>query len=348
MNSIPAYKLTVVIPAYKAERTIRRAIDSALHQEGCDTTVIVVVDGNLDSTAQIARGYRDPRVHILVNSENKGVQFTRNRGLDLVKDEFVMFLDADDFVEGPLFAGLVREMRTSGADLGLGPMQTLLETKGGRGPITVLNADSVQDIFTEWLADGRFVSPCSVLWRTSFLRGIGGWDLDLHRQEDGELVTRAILLGARVVRSDHGRGIYVIHDSADRLTQRSDNLESLLLVPEKLLGINSRVIAPDAVKQACAASYYNAAQTCFTRGRGDLGREALRRSRKLGFRGHRGRAVHKFISYAIGLRTRCELERSVRRSIVPHLGRLCLTLPLGSPGSQYSQGWSGTRPLVNP
>lgn len=315
MNSASLPKVTVVIPAYKAEKTIRRAIDGVLAQEGCETKIVVVVNEDLDSTSQIVRDYNDPRVQVFVNPENKGAQFSRNRGLSLVEDEFVMFHCADDFIEGPLLAGLAGQMQKAGADLGLGPMQTLLERKQARGPVTILQAPTVQDLFTDWLAHFKFVAPCCVLWRTSFVRQMGGWDPEVVLQDDGLLVMRGILLGAKVVQSTEGRGIYVIHDSPTKLTRGNDKLESLLKVPAKLMATRSSVIDPQVVKQACAATYYRAARTCFTRGRDDLGHEALRLSRALGFKGHAGPPAHRLLSFLIGLRLRCKLEYAARLAL---------------------------------
>lgn len=312
MEPGPEPKVTVVIPAYKAEKTIARAIDSVLAQQGCDLTVIVVVNPEVDRTPEIVRGYGDPRVRLIVNDENKGAPFSRNRGLALAEDEFVMFHCADDFIEGPLLAGLVGEMSRAGADLGLGPMQTLFERKGTRGPTTFLDAPTVQAIFTGWLEEFRFVAPCCVLWRTSFVREIGGWDPEVPFLDDGYLVMRAMLLGAKVVTSRQGRGVYVIHNAPTKLTLRSDNLDSLLTVPSKLMSIQSDVVDPETMKRACAASYYRAARTAFTRGRDDLGHEALRRSRQLGLKGHRGPAAHRLLSSVIGLRLRCKLEYAAR------------------------------------
>jgi glycosyltransferase involved in cell wall biosynthesis len=305
-------RISAVIPAYKAERTIARAIDSILRQEGVEASVVVVVDGDLDGTARIVQGYTDPRVRLVVNPANRGVQYSRNRGLSLVEDEFVMFLDSDDFVEGPLLEGLSANMISAGADLGLGPMQTLFERSGGRGATTLLDTRQPRELFTGWLAENKFVSPCSVLWRTSFVREIGGWDPQLNRQEDGELVMRAILAGAKVAGSDRGRGVYVIHDSHDRLTRRSDNLGSLLAVPDKLLRMSSTVVEPALIEQACSQSYYNAAYACFLKGNDGIGREALRRARQLGFKGHRGSRGQKLVSRLLGLRYRSKIERLVR------------------------------------
>lgn len=313
MNPSTARKITVVIPAYMAAKTIGRAIDSVLAQEDCQVRVIVVINGAGDETAQIARSYGEDRVTVHENAENRGAQFSRNRGLSLVRDELVMFLDADDFVEGPLLAGLAAEMRKVDADLGLGPMQTLLERQGQRGGTTILDVSKPDDLFLDWLAEGRFVAPCSVLWKTSFVRRIGGWDENLRLGDDGELAMRAMLLGARIIGSNLGRGVYVIHNSPHRQTQRSDTLDALLKVPAKLLATETSVVDPVRLRKAAAICYYNAARTCFTRGRDDLGKEALRRSRELGFKGHRGSPLHKFLHQAIGLRARGKLEHAVRR-----------------------------------
>lgn len=312
MNDAPLPKVTVVIPAYKAERTIKRAIDSVLGQEGVDPTVIVIVNPEPDSTPEIVRGYNDPRVRVFVNDENVGAQRSRNRGLGMAKDEFVHFLCADDFVEGPFLSSLVAKMIGEGADLGIGRMQTYFESKGHRGPTTVLRTDSVQELFTDWFGRFQFVAPCAILWRTEFVRKIGGWDPDVVLQDDGLLVMRAILHGAKVVGSTEGLGIYVIHDSPTKLTRNNDKLDSLLKVPAKLTAIKSDVIEPEAFRRSAASTYYRAARTCFTRGRDDLARVALGKARELGLKGHEGPPAHRFLSSILGLKLRCKLEKSVR------------------------------------
>lgn len=309
-SSLP--KVTVVIPAYKAEQTIGRAIDSVLAQEGCDVSIIVVINPELDRTPEIVRGYGDSRIRLVINEENKGAQYSRNRGLSLVQDELVLFLCADDFVEGPHLASLAGKMLREGADLGLGAMQTLMEQAGRRGPVTLLDASNVEELFTTWFTARAFVAPCSVMWRTEFVRNLGGWDPEVVLQDDGLLIMKGILAGAKVITSHEGRGVYVIHDSPTKLTRRSDSLESLLKVPSKLLDYRNPSVAHDKVRSAAAVSYYNAAKTCFTRGRDDLGREALRRSRQLGFKGHSGPNAHRLLSSLIGLRLRSKLEYAVR------------------------------------
>jgi GT2 family glycosyltransferase len=301
-----------VIPAYRAERTIVRAVDSVLAQSGCRPSVLVVIDGTVDSTEKLLKSYFGSRIRVIVHQENRGVQASRNAGLDVAEDDCVMFLDADDFLEPHTLGGLIDAVGESGANLSFAPMRVLVERSGTSGPLIRVSG-SEAEIFSHWLGSGKFVGCCSVLWRTGFLRQIGGWDPNLRRQEDGEMVLRALLLGARVAHSNRGCGVYVMHKSRHRLTSRSDNLSSLLKVPAKLLALPGAQLPRSIVQQACAASYYNAAHICFVRGKETLGIAALRRARQLGLNGHRGSAPRRFLSRIFGLRTVSTIEGRLRR-----------------------------------
>ncbi len=85
--------VSVVIPAYNAERYIGEAIDSALAQS-TPVELIVVDDGSTDATAAIASGYCD-RVRC-IRLEHGGVTRARNRGLAAARHDLIAFLDADD------------------------------------------------------------------------------------------------------------------------------------------------------------------------------------------------------------------------------------------------------------
>src|SRR5690606_23382628 len=98
------------------------------------------------------------------------------------------------------------------------------ERTGKRGRRYEPDFSSATDLFRRWTTKGGFVAPCSILWRTAFIREIGGWDESVVRNQDGEVVLRGVLRGARFVTSSEGCGIYVQHYSDTRMTARSDNL----------------------------------------------------------------------------------------------------------------------------
>jgi len=273
-------RVSAVIPAYRAEGTLGRAIDSVLDQREMEVRIIVVVDGKFDRSAEIASSYSDPRIIVDEHETNRGAAISRNDGLAVVATDFVMFLDADDFLEGPLLSGLVAAIGSSDADVAFGPMQILDEKQGQRRPRYVPDFASSEDIFRKWHLGGIYVSPCSVLWRTEFLRGIGGWDPEVTRNDDGELVMRAILSGARIAVTKDGCGIYVKH-SSESLNSRTDNMASMLKVNEKLMALRSQVVEPEVQRRVFAGHYLNVAWQCYLSRQDKLGDEALSRGRSM-------------------------------------------------------------------
>ncbi len=91
-------KVSVVIPAYNAEKTIGCAIDSVLKQTFTDFELIVIDDCSKDNTYSIVYdlAQQDDRIVLLKNKENSGVSVTRNYGISEAKGEWIAFLDSDD------------------------------------------------------------------------------------------------------------------------------------------------------------------------------------------------------------------------------------------------------------
>jgi glycosyltransferase involved in cell wall biosynthesis len=87
--------ISVVIPVYNSERTIRETIRSVLAQTFTDFELIIINDGSPDRSLEVIREISDPRIKIF-SYENAGLVNSRNRGLELAKGEYIAFLDHDD------------------------------------------------------------------------------------------------------------------------------------------------------------------------------------------------------------------------------------------------------------
>ncbi len=96
--SLPQPSVSVLIPCWNAAGSIERALDSVLADRELPLECVVVDDGSTDGTADVVRSVaqRDPRVVLLVSPANEGVSEARNRGLRVVRGEWLTFLDADD------------------------------------------------------------------------------------------------------------------------------------------------------------------------------------------------------------------------------------------------------------
>lgn len=89
--------ISIIIPAYNAEKMIRYTLDSVEEQRYRKLEIIVVNDGSKDNTSEIAKEYAemDKRIKV-IDIPNGGVSNARNTGLENANGEYIMFLDSDD------------------------------------------------------------------------------------------------------------------------------------------------------------------------------------------------------------------------------------------------------------
>lgn len=87
--------VSVMMPAFNAARYIGLAIQSVQAQSYVQWELLVVNDGSTDATAEVVRGFGDPRIR-LINKENGGESTARNVALDNSNGQFIAYLDADD------------------------------------------------------------------------------------------------------------------------------------------------------------------------------------------------------------------------------------------------------------
>lgn len=99
--------ISVIIPAYNAEKSIERAIRSVLSQDFNEWNLIVVDDGSKDSTASIAQSFasEDSRI-IVIHQENGGEMAARAAGIRQANAEWLYFLDADDMIKSDTLSSM--------------------------------------------------------------------------------------------------------------------------------------------------------------------------------------------------------------------------------------------------
>ncbi|WP_194191071.1 glycosyltransferase family 2 protein [Clostridium chrysemydis] len=100
-------KVSIIVPVYNGEKYIKRAIYSTINQEYKDLEIIIINDGSTDNTLKIIKNIEDKRIRI-INKKNTGVSNSRNIGLDNATGDFVMFLDADDYLDSKIVLKLMR------------------------------------------------------------------------------------------------------------------------------------------------------------------------------------------------------------------------------------------------
>ena len=90
-------KLSIIIPIYNVENTLRQCLDSVISQNIDDCDIILVDDGSTDKSGIIADEYADKHPSITIyHKENGGPSDTRNYGLERMNGDYVTFVDSDD------------------------------------------------------------------------------------------------------------------------------------------------------------------------------------------------------------------------------------------------------------
>lgn len=111
--------VSVIVPAYNAEDTLKDTLDSILAQTLKNIEIIVINDGSSDKTKDIIEEYKGlfPEKIIAIHKENEGVSIARNTGLEIAKGEYVGFVDADDTVNATMFEKMYLHAVKCGSDL---------------------------------------------------------------------------------------------------------------------------------------------------------------------------------------------------------------------------------------
>jgi glycosyltransferase involved in cell wall biosynthesis len=202
--------VSILVPAYNAERWIAETLQSALGQTWPRKEIIVVDDGSTDGTLDVARRFAGRQVSV-VTQENQGSAATRNKAFSLCQGEYVQWLDADDLLTSDKIASQM-EVRERGCTA-----RTLLSSGWGyfmyrpsraRFTPTALWRDLSP---TEWLlrkmSGNLHMQTATWLVSRELTEAAGPWDPRLLVDDDGEYFCRVLLQsdGVRFVREG---GVY--------------------------------------------------------------------------------------------------------------------------------------------
>jgi glycosyltransferase involved in cell wall biosynthesis len=192
--------VSVVIPAFNAERFLADALHSVFSQKAPAHEVVVVDDGSTDRTAAVATEF--PLVRLL-SIPHSGVSTARNFGVASTIGEFIAFLDADDTWD-PLRLELQLELAQREPAVGIVMAQQTYRFEGPipswfRGPV-----------------DGRSEAgfmPSNWLVRRSAWEFVGEFDREMTHSEDTDWLARASDLGVQVGVVEVPLVVHRIHDS---------------------------------------------------------------------------------------------------------------------------------------
>ena len=155
--------ISVIIPIFKPNKIyLSETIKSIQEQSYDNYEVLLIVDGDAESTKEIVDGLSDDRFKILINTEGKGLPYSLNRGFKESKGEYIFRMDADDICLPERF---VKQVKYLDAHPDIDMVGTFAETFGAVNMIYKSYTD-YKDINAELLFKNPIVHP-SVAFRKS-------------------------------------------------------------------------------------------------------------------------------------------------------------------------------------
>jgi glycosyltransferase involved in cell wall biosynthesis len=200
MTSPP--RISVVIPAFNAERFIAEAIESAVGQTLKPSQIVVIDNASEDGTGEVASRY--PEVTLERIEPNRGPAGARNAGFRIATGELISFHDADDVMLPEKLAIQVRHLREhpeTGVVLGC---QEIVVEEGAEVPFW--HRDTSTPVLMpppETTEDMTQVHPMTILVRREVFEQVGPFDEEIGPAEDVDWLLRAKEAGAEIARLEN-------------------------------------------------------------------------------------------------------------------------------------------------
>jgi len=165
--------ISVVMPAYNAEKYIRQAIDSILNQTYTNIELLIADDASKDNTKKIIESYTDPRIKTFHNATNLGYLKTCNKLMELAQGDFLAFQDADDFSRTDKFELQLRAFENH-PEIGVCGTNYIAVKDDGSEMFSSLFPMSFHEIMS-FIPHNFFIHPNTFLFKREVYQSIGGY-----------------------------------------------------------------------------------------------------------------------------------------------------------------------------
>lgn len=248
--------VSILIPAYNAEKWFKATVESALAQTWPNKEIIIVNDGSTDSTFKIAKEFESKTVKV-ITQKNSGACVARNRALSVSQGDFIQWLDADDILAPDKI-----DIQLSNSDLD--PQTRILHSSAwGYFFFSLKRARFVPnplwqeltpvDCLLKHIGDGYWMYPAAWLVSRKLTDLAGPWDEKLMLNQDGEYFSRVVASSELVIFHPKARSYYRDGNlsSISRSTGSNKALESLSLSMNLSVDHFLKLECSEKTKKAC-------------------------------------------------------------------------------------------------
>jgi glycosyltransferase involved in cell wall biosynthesis len=279
--------VSVVIPCYNYGRYLAQCVNSVLDQQDVRVDVLIIDDASSDGSDQIVRrlGAQDTRIRTICHTVNQGHASTYNEGMTHVTGDYVVLVSADDLLT-PGWLARATSLMEQYPSVGLTYGSTVIFTDGGLPAARTTAKKWIIWHGHDWIMQAcrtgeNVVGHSGALMRTSVLREIGGYKVQLPHAGDFEMWMRAATVSdiGYVAGADqayyrvHTDNMHHMYSALDDYSQRLASFDTVFSErSESLKDVDSmrdtahRVIARIALRHAIRDTAHHAiARNSFNR-----------------------------------------------------------------------------------
>lgn len=246
-------KLSVIIPVYNAEKTLKKCMESVLKQKDEDLEIVLINDGSTDASDKMIQEYKEknPKIISYYKKKNTGVADTRNYGIKKAKGKYILFLDGDDYLDIHLY-GLVKQYMEKDIDLIKFKLQredekgNVIETVSGPVFENKTGEEGFEELYSK---DVLLDSPCVyVIKKEIFTKNKLEFKVGTEHEDFG-LMPFVIVLAKTMISINfygyhyvQGKGSITRNDSYEKTKKRAN--DALKQYDEALLKIERYTLKP--------------------------------------------------------------------------------------------------------
>jgi glycosyltransferase involved in cell wall biosynthesis len=323
--------VSIIIPVYNAEKHLAETIQSALSQTLANKEIIIVDDGSVDNSVQIAKGFESDAVKI-ITQKNKGAAAARNAGLKIAKGDYIQFLDADDLLSPDKIQSQIACL--NGSVTHLCTCKTVHFNDGenhltGKQNSDWFNTDSDNpvDFLTKLYAGkevmsgyGGMITIHAWLAPRQVIDKAGLWNEPLSLDDDGEFFCRVVLAADGIKFSDTGLNYYRKFSHMQSLSAQTNrkNMESAVLAIDLKHSHLKKKTDDPIVDRIFARNYWWAGVMAYPQFK-DVSKHCIETAQELGYTGEKyvgGRGGH-LLAGIFGWKTArliANLQQSLKRT----------------------------------
>lgn len=204
--------ISIIIPAYNAEKYIDKCIESIINQTKKELEIIIINDGSTDNTEKIIKKYSDKRINYYKN-KNQGIGKTRNFGIKKSTGKYLMFIDSDDYIEKDTCELLFNKAEGDNLDLVICDFYREFENKLVEEKIINFKNTNLKD--KPELLYKINLSPWNKLYKSEMIKDNNIYFNEEFKYEDTPFVFMSLDKAKSIGKVNKYLNHYIIHDNSE-------------------------------------------------------------------------------------------------------------------------------------